>query len=135
MVRIKYRYVLAELIFSDTLTSSVDSKLIYQSIADTTREFFGDIAYSKLTEGLSLKYFNPITTTCIIRASRANIGILMSSLIITNSIGSRKCKWRTIKISGTINRCESTLRRLTISWLREKERYKHIMQEAQPMHN
>jgi RNase P/RNase MRP subunit POP5 len=126
MVRIKYRYILGEIIFSDPLTYQIDSKNIYSTIAESAKILYGDLGYSKITEGFSVKYWNTVTNTCIIRVGRSELSSLMGVLILTNSITTHKCKWRTLKVSGTLSRCELCLKKLTIGWIREKERYKQI---------
>ena len=126
MVRIKYRYVLGEIIFSDPITYLIESKTISNTLSESAKILYGDMGYSKITEGFAVKYWNTLTNTCIVRVGRSELKSLMGVLILTNSIATHKCKWRTLKVSGTLSRCERYLNKLTIAWIREKQRYKQI---------
>lgn len=105
MVRVKYRYILAE-ILTDKYINKVKLPLreddLKQAIRDSVELLHGDYGLACIQAGFSIKMYNPATRVFIVRVRRKFHSVLGSSLPFITSIGKLKLGFRTLRLSGTI---------------------------------
>lgn len=71
MVRFKNRYVLVELIWKDErLDESLTEGAILAVLRESMATNFGDHGAGIASASLQVKYYNPLTSLCIVRCSR-----------------------------------------------------------------
>jgi ribonuclease P/MRP protein subunit POP5 len=136
MVRIKYRYLLLNMLFpgsSPSTSSSSPAKpfsIIFNSptpphfqaaslinlIRESVAELFGDYGVGVIA-GLKIIYFSPATSTVIVRCPRASYRVVWAGLAFVGSLpGGRRggggsaervgCVIRVVRVSGTIRKAE-----------------------------
>jgi ribonuclease P/MRP protein subunit POP5 len=131
MVRIKHRYLLAEILYPPPSTTTLkpdipDSVLFHAPTAPHITSstllhllraqislLFGDYGSGVLAAGLSVKYFSNATSTAIIRCPRAHYRLAWAALTFVMELpGMRKgasgerCMLRVVRVSGTIKKVE-----------------------------
>ena len=105
MVRVKYRYILAEL-WTEQCKNKVKlplkEKNLEQAIRDSVENLHGDYGLATIQAGFSIKLYNPATRVFIARVHRKFHSVLSSSLPFITAIGKLKVCIRTLHLSGTI---------------------------------
>uniref|UniRef100_A0A2L2YIW8 Ribonuclease P/MRP protein subunit POP5 n=1 Tax=Parasteatoda tepidariorum TaxID=114398 RepID=A0A2L2YIW8_PARTP len=105
MVRVKYRYIVSELVtdkHQHLIKLPVKEKDIKNTVLDMVNEIHGDFGVSCILAGFSIKLFNPVTRIVIFRARRQHHNILSTALPLITAVGKMKLIMRTLKLSGTI---------------------------------
>ncbi|KAG8193742.1 hypothetical protein JTE90_005040 [Oedothorax gibbosus] len=107
MVRVKYRYILAEIV-SDAHKNKLKFPLgeheLKQKILNCVQETHGDYGLACIQPGFAIKMYNPATRIFIIRVRRGFHSVLGTTLPLVTSVGKVQLSIRTIHLSGTI-RC------------------------------
>jgi ribonuclease P/MRP protein subunit POP5 len=136
MVRIKHRYLLAQILYpspTTTTTTTTSKSIVPDSIifhaptpshisASTLLHLlrtqisllFGDYGSGVLAAGLSVRYFSNATSTAIIRCPRAHYRLVWAALTFLTELpaarngasGAEKCVLRVVRVSGTIKKVE-----------------------------
>lgn len=105
MVRVKYRYILVE-ILTDQFKNKVKLPLkeydLRRAVLDSIEMLHGDYGLACIQAGFSIKMYNPSTRVFILRVRRKFRTIVGSSLPFLTSIGKLKVGFRTLKLTGTI---------------------------------
>lgn len=105
MVRVKYRYILAEILteqHKNKVKIPLREKDLVQAIFSSVETLHGDFGVACIQAGFSIKMFNPATRIFIARVHRRFHSILGSSLPFITTIGKLKLCIRTLHLSGTI---------------------------------
>lgn len=105
MVRVKYRYILAEIWtdkFQNQIKLPVGEKKLHQAILDSVETLHGDYGFGSIYAGFSIKMYNPATRIFIARVQRKFHSVLLSSLPFVTSVGKVKLSIQTLHLSGTI---------------------------------
>ncbi|KAK4187098.1 ribonuclease P/MRP protein subunit POP5 [Podospora australis] len=143
MVRLKDRYLLVNIIYTDVPAgqskSSVADVLLYnqptnddlrpqsllKGIRSEVASLFGDCGSGAIGPSLQVKYLSPATSTFILRVSRAHYRIVWAALSFMRSIpikNGRPCIFRVVRVSGTIRKVEQeAIRRAKLLVLAAKE--------------
>lgn len=109
MVRVKYRYIVSEIVtdkHKHLIKLPVKEKDIKHTVLNMVNEVHGDYGVACILAGFSIKMFNPVTRILIFRVRRQYHSILSTTLPLITSVGKIKLIMRTLKLSGTI-RCAS----------------------------
>ncbi|GFT63025.1 hypothetical protein NPIL_685511 [Nephila pilipes] len=107
MVRVKYRYILCELVtetHKNILELPLKLFVLKQAINDSVNELHGDFGIACIQARFIIKVFNPITRIVVLRVDRRFHSVLSTSLPLVTSAGKLKFTIRTLHLSGTI-RC------------------------------
>lgn len=105
MVRVKYRYILAEIWteqFKNKVRLPLKEKELKQAILDSVEMLHGDYGLACIQAGFSIKMYNPATRMFIVRVHRKFHSVLGSSFPFITSIGKIKLIIRTLRLTGTI---------------------------------
>ncbi|GBM41200.1 Ribonuclease P/MRP protein subunit POP5 [Araneus ventricosus] len=105
MVRVKYRYILAEIVtdgYQNVLRLPLREQELKQAILDSVQELHGDFGLASIHAGFSIKMYNAVTRIFILRVRRQYHPILSTSLVMMTSIGKIRLEIRTLHLSGTI---------------------------------
>ena len=71
MVRFKNRYLLFELIWKDgKVDLAVSEANLLGAIRDSVQTNFGDFGLGTSLASLQVKFYNPVTSTCVVRCGR-----------------------------------------------------------------
>eukprot|EP00039_Didymoeca_costata_P005838 m.85104 g.85104 ORF g.85104 m.85104 type:complete len:133 (-) comp12995_c0_seq4:793-1191(-) len=110
MVRLKHRHLLVEIIFEDGL---VDENLkfrdVLKAVQGAVQAFHGDYGLGCIMSSFQVKYFNPMTSICLLRVSKDHYEELWSALTLMTSLNSRSCLFTVIHVGGTIRSCQKAL--------------------------
>lgn len=107
MVRVKYRYILAEIWteqFKNKVKLPLKEKELKQAILDNVEELHGDYGVACIQAGFSIKMYNAGTRMFIARVHRKFHSIVGSSLPFITSVGKIKLEIRTLHLTGTIRK-------------------------------
>lgn len=145
MVRIKYRYLLVNVLYpAPTPTSSksepqvphivqfrqpssdrFDVKVLVRIIRDGVSELFGDYGAGMIGPSLQVKYFSPATSTAIIRVARQHYRLVWAALTFCTRLPKpvdQPCVMQVVRVSGTIKKAEEeAIKRARLS-IRRAER-------------
>ncbi|GFY83916.1 ribonuclease P family protein [Actinidia rufa] len=113
MVGFKNRYMVME-VFLDPNRDllAVDPIIITQfnvskAIKDSLLENFGECGLASSLGSFQVKYVNPITKLCIIRASREEYQKVWSATTMVRSIGNCPVLFNLLDLSGSIKACKN----------------------------
>jgi ribonuclease P/MRP protein subunit POP5 len=129
MVRIKYRYLVANILFPTTSAaqatipttlqfhsptpSHVNIPLLLSQLRSNISALFGDYGLGVTSSSLKMIYFSPATSTLIIRCPRAHFRLVWAAMTCMESLpGARRgdegvsCVMRVVRVSGTIKKAE-----------------------------
>ncbi|KHN97938.1 Rpp14 family [Metarhizium album ARSEF 1941] len=127
MVRIKERYLLANIIYPPDARQPTGAKVpdvvlrhqptvervtpqtLLRAIRDEVGLLFGDLGRGALEGTLSVKYLSLATSTFILRCRRAHYQMVWSALTCMDRVpanGGRPCIFRVVRVSGTIRKAE-----------------------------
>lgn len=133
MVRIKHRYLLAQILYPSPTTnassgsdlpntalfhaptaSHITSSTLLHLLRTQITFLFGDYGSGVLAAGLSIKYFSNATSTVIIKCPRAHFRLAWAALTFLTELpaarkgvsGGEKCVFRVVRVSGTIKKVE-----------------------------
>ncbi|KAH6856416.1 Rpp14/Pop5 family-domain-containing protein [Chaetomium sp. MPI-CAGE-AT-0009] len=127
MVRLKDRYLLANIIYTDVppgqakgsvpdlllynqpTTSELRPQLLLKAIRSEMASLFGDCGAGAVDRSLQVKYLSPATSTFILRVSRAHYRLVWAALTFMNRVpvrDGRPCVFRVVRVSGTIRKVE-----------------------------
>ncbi|KAK4109994.1 hypothetical protein N656DRAFT_714940 [Canariomyces notabilis] len=127
MVRLKDRYLLVNIIYSDVpagqskgavpdlliynqpTTDELRPQLLLKGIRSEVASLFGDCGSGAVDRSLQVKYLSPATSTFILRVSRAHYRLVWAALSFMNHVpvrNGRPCVFRVVRVSGTIRKVE-----------------------------
>ncbi|KAH6632008.1 Rpp14/Pop5 family-domain-containing protein [Chaetomium tenue] len=127
MVRLKDRYLLATIIYTDVppgqakgsvpdlllynqpTTNELRPQLLLKAIRSEVASLFGDCGSGAVDRSLQVKYLSPATSTFILRVSRAHYRLVWAALSFMNRVpvrDGRPCVFRVVRVSGTIRKVE-----------------------------
>jgi len=69
-----------------------------------------------------VKYYNAVTNVFIIKVGRSNVDVLLQTLILSTMFDFRECKFRILHVSGTLQKCEVKLKKLTQIWMHQHKK-------------
>ncbi|XP_043701478.1 probable ribonuclease P/MRP protein subunit POP5 [Telopea speciosissima] len=113
MVAFKNRYMVMEVLLDpardllkdDPITISQTN--IAKAIKESILVNFGECGLAASLGSFQVKYVNPITKLCIIRASREEYQKVWSAMTIVRTIGSCPVIFHLLDLSGSIKACKS----------------------------
>ncbi|KAK3318639.1 Rpp14/Pop5 family-domain-containing protein [Apodospora peruviana] len=136
MVRLKDRYLLVTIIYSDVpagggvvqpnkdgaagavsdlllfnqpTTNELRPQMLLKGIRSQVASLFGDCGSGAVDRSLQVKYLSPATSTFILRVSRAQYRLVWAALSFMNRLpmrDGRPCIFRVVRVSGTIRKVE-----------------------------
>eukprot|EP00037_Helgoeca_nana_P012191 m.110369 g.110369 ORF g.110369 m.110369 type:complete len:149 (+) comp21302_c0_seq30:161-607(+) len=112
MVRLKHRYLLTEVLFSDDkVDPSTKWGELLRAVKEGVQLAHGDFGTSCVSSSIQIKYFNPYTRIMLIRVSRDHYEMVWSALTFLTQFNQRECIFRVIHLAGTIRSCQKHLLR------------------------
>ncbi|KAK0722086.1 Rpp14/Pop5 family-domain-containing protein [Lasiosphaeria miniovina] len=130
MVRLKDRYLLVNIIYSDVpagqqskgagavpdllvynqpTTGELRPQLLLKSIRAEVAALFGDCGAGAIDRSLQVKYLSTATSTFILRISRSHYRLVWAALSFMHHVpvrNGRPCIFRVVRVSGTIRKVE-----------------------------
>ncbi|KAL2172861.1 hypothetical protein VTG60DRAFT_39 [Thermothelomyces hinnuleus] len=127
MVRLKDRYLLVNIIYTDVpagqakgpvpdlllynqpTSNELRPQLLLKGIRNEVAALFGDCGSGAVERSLQVKYLSPATSTFILRVSRAHYRLVWAALAFMNRVpvrDGRPCVFRVVRVSGTIRKAE-----------------------------
>ncbi|GMP25114.1 hypothetical protein CsSME_00002136 [Camellia sinensis var. sinensis] len=114
MVGFKNRYMVMEIFLDPNRDLVADDPIIItqfnvsKAIKDSLLENFGECGLAHhLDHSKVIKYVNPITKLCIIRASREEYQKVWSAITMVRSIGKCPVLFNLLDLSGNIKACKN----------------------------
>ncbi|KAL9410554.1 hypothetical protein AB3S75_044344 [Citrus x aurantiifolia] len=113
MVGFKNRYMVVEVFLDPNKELPVDDPVILtqfnvsKAIRDSILVNFGECGLASLLGSFQVKYVNPITKLCIIRASREDCQKVWSAITMVRSIGNCLVLFNVLDLSGSIRACKN----------------------------
>lgn len=112
MVRFKNRYMVMEVFLDPNKDSTVNDPIIItqfnlsKSIKDSILSNFGECGLASTLSSLQVKYVNPVTKVCIIRASREDYKQVWAAITMIRSIGNCPVVFNLLDLSGSLEACK-----------------------------
>ncbi|KAL9998768.1 putative ribonuclease P [Helianthus debilis subsp. tardiflorus] len=106
MVGFKYRYMAMEVFIDPNKDISKDDPIIlsqhniYKAIKDSILVNFGECGLASSLVSFQVKYVNPITKVCIIRASRDEHQKVWAATTMVRSVGNCPVVFNLLDLSG-----------------------------------
>ncbi|KAK2972816.1 hypothetical protein RJ640_028344 [Escallonia rubra] len=113
MVGFKNRYMVMEVFLDPNKDLAADDPVIItqhnvsKAIKDSILLNFGECGLASTVGSLQVKYVNPITKLCIIRASRDEYQKVWSSITMVRIIGNCPVMFNLLDLSGSIRACRN----------------------------
>ena len=120
MVRLKHRWLIIEVLypndvstipFSAPTDSSVNTKVLTETLRQQISYNFGDHGSGLISSSLLVKYFSCATSTGIIRVARDHYRMVWAALTFIRQLGGRECVVTVRRVSGTIKKAEEEILR------------------------
>ncbi|KAF6155911.1 hypothetical protein GIB67_039242, partial [Kingdonia uniflora] len=114
MVGFKNRYMVMEVFLDPSKDHSKDDSIIIseynvsKAIKDSILTNYGEYGLAASLGSFKIKYVNPITKLCIIRASREEYQKVWSSITMVRSIGNCPVIFNLLDLSGNIEASKKT---------------------------
>ncbi|TYI71601.1 hypothetical protein E1A91_D07G000200v1 [Gossypium mustelinum] len=113
MVGFKNRYMVMEVLLDPNKEISGDDPIVVtqfnfsKAIKDGILVNFGECGLASSLGSFQVKYVNPITKLCVIRASRDEYQKIWSSISMVRSIGNCPVLFNLLDLSGSIKACKT----------------------------
>ncbi|XP_030952147.1 probable ribonuclease P/MRP protein subunit POP5 [Quercus lobata] len=113
MVEFKNRYMIVEVFLDPNRDLAGHDPIIItqfnvsKGIKDSILVNFGDFGLASSLGSFQVKYVNPITKLCIIRASREEYQKIWSAITMVRSIGNCPVLFNLLDLSGSIKACRN----------------------------
>ncbi|GMI78695.1 A. thaliana homolog of yeast POP5, EMBRYO DEFECTIVE 1687 [Hibiscus trionum] len=113
MVGFKNRYMVMEVMLDPNKEISGDDPIVItqfnisKAIKDSILINFGECGLASSIGSFQVKYVNPITKLCVIRASRDEYQKIWSSISLVRSIGNCPVIFNLLDLSGSIKACKN----------------------------
>ncbi|MBA0603962.1 hypothetical protein Godav_016658 [Gossypium davidsonii] len=113
MVGFKNRYMVMEVLLDPNKEISGDDPIVVtqfnisKAIKDGILVNFGECGLASSLGSFQVKYVNPITKLCVIRASRDEYQKIWSSISMVMSIGNCPVLFNLLDLSGSIKACKT----------------------------
>lgn len=130
MVGFRNRYMVMEVFLNPNRDPVKDDSLIItqfnvsKAIRDSILVNFGECGLASSLGSFQVKYVNPITNVCIIRASREDYQKVWSAITLLTNIGNCPVMFNLLDLSGSIRACKNAALRCEKS---KFEQYKLII--------
>lgn len=111
MVGFRNRYMVMEIFLDPNKDLSIDDPVIItqfnvsRAVKDSILVNFGECGLASSLGSFQVKYVNPITKLCIIRASREDYQKVWSAITMVSSIGNCPTFFNLLDLSGSIKAC------------------------------
>ncbi|KZV77308.1 hypothetical protein PENSPDRAFT_673079 [Peniophora sp. CONT] len=104
MVRFKNRWILVEFLTPSNLeaTRELSGQAIFSALRESVVTHFGDVGWGAVGASLSVKYFSPTTSLCIIRVGRDPHRIAWAATSLLSAVDGRQVIPNVVHVSGTI---------------------------------
>ncbi|KAA0061295.1 putative ribonuclease P/MRP protein subunit POP5 [Cucumis melo var. makuwa] len=118
MVRFKNRYMVFEVLLDPNKNLKTDDPIIItqynvsKAIKDSILLNFGECGFASALGSFQVKYVNPITKLCIIRASREDYQNVWAAITMVRSISNCPVVFNLLDLSGNTRACKNTALRL-----------------------
>ncbi|KAL3714431.1 hypothetical protein ACJRO7_006370 [Eucalyptus globulus] len=112
MVGFKNRYMVMEVFLDPNRELGVDDPIILtqfnvsKAIRDSILVNFGECGLASSLGSFQVKYVNPITKLCIIRASREEHQKVWAAITLVTSVGNCPVLFNLLDLSGSIKACK-----------------------------
>ncbi|KAK9809091.1 hypothetical protein WJX72_009257 [[Myrmecia] bisecta] len=107
MVRFKNRYFLLEVVWKEgKVDESLDEVGVLKELRDSIQENFGDFGAAQAMASVLVKYYNPLTSLCILRCSREQLRQVWCAASLITQIRRRTVLIQMIKLAGTLQSCQ-----------------------------
>ncbi|OMO88614.1 Ribonuclease P/MRP protein subunit [Corchorus olitorius] len=113
MVGFKNRYMVMEVFLDPNKENVVDDPIVItqfnisKAIKETILVNFGECGLASSLGSFQVKYVNPITKLCVIRASREDYQKIWSAITMVRSIGNCPVLFNLLDLSGSIKACKN----------------------------
>ncbi|XP_021291304.1 probable ribonuclease P/MRP protein subunit POP5 [Herrania umbratica] len=113
MVEFKNRYMVMEVFLDPNKENLGDDPIVVtqfnisKAIKDSILVNFGECGLASSLGSFQVKYVNPITKLCVIRASREDYQKIWSAISLVRSIGSCPVLFNLLDLSGSIKACKN----------------------------
>ncbi|KAH0780531.1 hypothetical protein KY290_000129 [Solanum tuberosum] len=113
MVGFKNRYLVMEVYLDPNKATASDEPIVItqfnltKAIRDVILTNFGECGLASSANSFQVKYVNPITKLCIIRASREEYQKVWASITMVRSVGSCPVVFNLLDLSGSIRACRA----------------------------
>ncbi|XP_059628881.1 probable ribonuclease P/MRP protein subunit POP5 [Cornus florida] len=113
MVGFKNRYMVMEVFLDPNKDLGIDDPIIItqfnvsKAIKDSILVNFGECGLASSLGSFQVKYVNPVTKLCIIRASRDEYQKVWSAITMVKSIGNCPVLFNLLDLSGSIRACKN----------------------------
>ncbi|XP_022761882.1 probable ribonuclease P/MRP protein subunit POP5 [Durio zibethinus] len=113
MVGFKNRYMVMEVFLDPNKENLGDDAIVItqfnisKSIKDSILVNFGECGLASSLGSFQVKYVNPITKLCVIRASREEYQKIWSAISMVRSIGNCPVLFNLLDLSGSIKACKN----------------------------
>ncbi|KAL2518315.1 putative ribonuclease P/MRP protein subunit POP5 [Abeliophyllum distichum] len=113
MVGFKNRYMVMEVFLDPSKDLGVDEPVIItqfnlsKAIKDSILTNFGECGLASSLNSFQVKYVNPITKVCIIRASRDEYQKVWAAITMVRSIANCPVVFNLLDLSGSIKACKN----------------------------
>lgn len=107
MVRFKNRYILYEVIWKDNKADeSINEAGLLNVFRDSLALNFGDHGVARSAMSLSVKYYNPVTSLCMVRCGTEEYRQVWCALSMINDISNRRVMLHFLHLGGTLRTCQ-----------------------------
>ncbi|XP_059278431.1 probable ribonuclease P/MRP protein subunit POP5 [Lycium ferocissimum] len=113
MVGFKNRYMVMEVSLDPNKDTASDKPIVItqfnltKAIRDVILTNFGECGLASSANSFQVKYVNPITKLCIIRASRDEHQKVWAAITMVRSVGSCPVVFNLLDLSGSIRACRA----------------------------
>lgn len=115
MVRIKHRYIIAQVICDDeTALKTFSIQDILNANREKLAELFGDIGFGLHGKNMTLKYYDPDSSVFILRVPREAETQVRLAIACMHHIKKAPCISRTLEICGSERTCKEKIKKLLI---------------------
>ncbi|KAL4433886.1 hypothetical protein ABPG75_000327 [Micractinium tetrahymenae] len=111
MVRFKNRYLLFEVCWKDgRFDDSITEAILLAAFRDSLQQNFGDYGLGCALASFQVKYYNPVSSLCIVRCSRDEYRQVWVSLCLLTEVRHRAVLLRLLHLTGTVAACQKAAR-------------------------
>ncbi|KAG5052699.1 hypothetical protein AAZX31_02G207100 [Glycine max] len=113
MVGFRNRYMVMEVFLNPNRDKGGDDSVIVtqfnvsKAVRDSILVNFGECGLASSLGSFQVKYVNPITNVCIIRASREQYQKVWSAITMVTNIGNCPVMFNLLDLSGSIRACKN----------------------------
>ncbi|CAL4083695.1 unnamed protein product [Meganyctiphanes norvegica] len=102
MVRVKRRYLVAEVVPENPQKFKFHNKGLFEAVKSSVRQLHGDFGEAAVSNGMQVKYLNPETHLAFVRVLRGPHQLAASALSVISSIDGQPATLRMLYPAATI---------------------------------